>query len=187
MPQNSIVGTVHDETGYAIITINIASGGSPESQKFNGKKAVIDTGATNSAIDQELINELGLAQMGAHDGRAFDRIIPDVPHYAGRIEIPELSWGWDLKTIHPTNGIPEFYDAVIGNDILGSCTLVVVGLTKRFTLIRGTPIEPFSSCVCLADLQYVDGLGELSGAPGAAAELAEDVPGLELGVRALAG
>ena len=32
--------------------------------------------------------------------------------------------------------------------------------------------EPFSSCVCLADLQYVDGLGELSGAPGAAAELA---------------
>ena len=40
--------------------------------------------------------------------------------------------------------------------------------------------EPFSSCVCLADVQYVDGLGELSGAPGAAAELAEYVPGLEL-------
>jgi len=33
----------------------------------------------------------------------------------------------------------------------------------------------------------VDGLGELPGAPGAAAELAEDLPGLELGVRALAG
>jgi len=42
-------------------------------------------------------------------------------------------------------------------------------------------------CLChLADLQYVDGLGELSGAPGAAAELPEDPPGLELGVRALA-
>jgi hypothetical protein len=48
-------------------------------------------------------------------------------------------------------------------------------------------IEPFSSCVCLADLQCVDGLGELAGAPGAAAELAQDAPGLELGVRALAG
>jgi hypothetical protein len=47
--------------------------------------------------------------------------------------------------------------------------------------------ERFSSCVCLADLQYVDGLGELAGAPGAAAELMQDVPGLELGVRALAG
>jgi hypothetical protein len=33
----------------------------------------------------------------------------------------------------------------------------------------------------------VDGLGELSGAPGAAAELGQDFPGLELGVRALAG
>ena len=47
--------------------------------------------------------------------------------------------------------------------------------------------EPFSSCVCLADLQYVDGLCELAGAPGAAAQLTQDVPGLELGVRALAG
>ena len=37
-----------------------------------------------------------------------------------------------------------------------------------------------SSGVCLADLQNLDGLGELSGAPGAEAELAEDMPGLEL-------
>ena len=47
--------------------------------------------------------------------------------------------------------------------------------------------EPFSSCLCLAGLQYVDGPGELSGAPGAAAELAEDAPVLELSVRTLAG
>ena len=47
--------------------------------------------------------------------------------------------------------------------------------------------EPFSSSVCLADLQYVDGLRELAGAPGAAAELTEDAPVLELGIRALAG
>jgi hypothetical protein len=33
----------------------------------------------------------------------------------------------------------------------------------------------------------VDGFGELAGAPGAAAELAEDPPGLELGVRSFAG
>ena len=47
--------------------------------------------------------------------------------------------------------------------------------------------EAFPSCLCLAGLQYVNGLGELPGAPGAAAELAEDSPGLELGIRALAG
>ena len=46
----------------------------------------------------------------------------------------------------------------------------------------------FFICLChLADLQYVDGLGELSGAPGAAAQLPQDPPVLELGVRALAG
>ena len=33
----------------------------------------------------------------------------------------------------------------------------------------------------------MDCLGELPGAPGAAAELAEDTPGFKLGVRALAG
>jgi hypothetical protein len=47
--------------------------------------------------------------------------------------------------------------------------------------------EPFPSCLCLADLQYVDGLGEFPGTPGAAAELTQDPPGLELGVRALTG
>jgi hypothetical protein len=47
--------------------------------------------------------------------------------------------------------------------------------------------EPFSSCFSFADLQNVDGFGELSGAPGAAADLAEDVPALELGVGAFAG
>src|SRR6266576_933318 len=35
----------------------------------------------------------------------------------------------------------------------------------------GSDAELFSSCVCLADLQYVDGLRELAGAPGAAAQL----------------
>jgi hypothetical protein len=37
------------------------------------------------------------------------------------------------------------------------------------------------------NLQGVDGFGELAHAPGAAAELAEDRSGLELGVRPLAG
>jgi hypothetical protein len=47
--------------------------------------------------------------------------------------------------------------------------------------------EPFSTWLCLADLQGVDGLGELAGAPGAAAELAEDAPGFELRVCPLGG
>jgi hypothetical protein len=37
--------------------------------------------------------------------------------------------------------------------------------------IRGAAdTEPFPSCLCVADLEYADGLGELPGAPGAAAD-----------------
>ena len=44
-------------------------------------------------------------------------------------------------------------------------------------------VNLFPSDFCLADLQNVDGFGEFVGAPGGAAEPAEDVPGLELGAR----
>jgi len=47
-------------------------------------------------------------------------------------------------------------------------------------------IEPFSSSG-FAGLKDVDGLGQLSGTPWAAAELAQDAPGFELGIGAFAG
>ena len=53
--------------------------------------------------------------------------------------------------------------------------------------MRNSPYtEPFSS-FHLAFLKDVDGLGELPGPPRAAAEFAQDTPGLELGVGAFAG
>jgi len=55
------------------------------------------------------------------------------------------------------------------------------------SIVRFDSTEPFPSSLCGVNLQGVDGLGELSGAPGAAAELTQDSPGLELGVRALTG
>jgi hypothetical protein len=53
--------------------------------------------------------------------------------------------------------------------------------------IEVSSTERFPPWLWLADLQYVDGLGKQPGAPGAAAELAENSPRLELGIRALAG
>src|SRR5215470_5965370 len=47
--------------------------------------------------------------------------------------------------------------------------------------------ELFPTWLCCVNFQGVDCLGELPGAPGAAAEFAEDAPGFKLGVRALAG
>jgi len=46
--------------------------------------------------------------------------------------------------------------------------------------------ELFPTWLCRVELQYVNGLGEFSGAPRAAAELPEEPPRFELGVRALA-
>ena len=50
---------------------------------------------------------------------------------------------------------------------------------QRRKVLGGVINEPFPSCLCLAKLQHVDGLGELTGAPRAAAELAQNAPGLE--------
>jgi hypothetical protein len=47
--------------------------------------------------------------------------------------------------------------------------------------VRGWITEPFSSSN-LAGLKYVDGFGELPGAPGAAAEFPQDAPRFELSV-----
>jgi hypothetical protein len=71
---------------------------------------------------------------------------------------------------------------------------VFVLLRGQFSLLSYTRVvaeadplsEPFSSSK-LAGLKDVDGLDQLSGLPGAAAEFAQDAPGLELGVGAFAG
>jgi hypothetical protein len=54
------------------------------------------------------------------------------------------------------------------------------GWPKAFT-------EPFSLCAGFAVVQDVDGLGEVTGPVGAAAELGQDLPCLELRVRSFAG
>jgi len=50
---------------------------------------------------------------------------------------------------------------------------------SRYLAMAGgeaTVNEPFPSCLCPVNLQCVDGLGKLAGAPGAAAEPGEDLP-----------
>ena len=65
---------------------------------------------------------------------------------------------------------------------------ISAGMGWKLQLVDGDIVtEPFPSCLCRVNLQGVDGLGELAGTPGAAAELTENPPGLELCVRALAG
>ena len=51
---------------------------------------------------------------------------------------------------------------------------------------RSTTTEPFSCSLCRVILESMDGFGELAGSPRAAAELTENLPVLELRVRAFA-
>src|SRR6516225_9960151 len=61
------------------------------------------------------------------------------------------------------------------------------GLWSSGRVLLAGHTEPFPSCLCVTGLQNVDGLGELTGAPWAAAQLPENFPGFELCVRPLAG
>jgi hypothetical protein len=49
---------------------------------------------------------------------------------------------------------------------------------SQFSHLETSASERFSSCD-LAGLKDVNGLGQLAGEPGAAAEFAQDVPGLQ--------
>jgi hypothetical protein len=78
-------------------------------------------------------------------------------------------------------GVAWCWSGWVGEDGDGS-QAVAFGCTVQ--ALRNT--EPFSS-FDLAGLEDVDGFGELSGPPGAAAEFAQDAPGLELGISAFGG
>jgi hypothetical protein len=62
---------------------------------------------------------------------------------------------------------------------LAISSLLVISACGPEGAPTATATEPFPSWLCLANLQYMDGFGELARAPGAAAELTEDAPGLE--------
>jgi hypothetical protein len=59
----------------------------------------------------------------------------------------------------------------------------IPGQNHRTSRATGGAISSFD----LAGLKDVDGFGELAGTPGAAAEFAQDAPGLELGIGAFGG
>ena len=144
MPENGIIGDLHNETGYALVWVNIASpSDSPIKKRARKKLACIDTGASNSCVREGLINELGLERLGSQESYGVQDA-GDVPYYEGRIEIPKLR-GWDLRSIQPMKERPDDLDILIGNDILKDCTFIVVGPEGKFRLLPGRPGTPRAS------------------------------------------
>src|SRR5690348_13777824 len=75
--------------------------------------------------------------------------------------------------------------SMCGGSLYWTIAVIMVRLPAARPSRPARPDGLSSSCH-LAGLQDMDGFGQVPGAPGAAAELAQDAPRLELGVDALA-
>jgi len=124
-------------TRYAIIPIIVNSapsdGGVP-SKYSKQVKAMIDTGATGSAVSGILASELHLEVVGSEIGIGMDGKPGPVPLYLGHITVPDLSCHWNRQILMQTGGGQGVFDVIIGNDILQSCVFTVYGPNDRFTL-----------------------------------------------------
>ena len=124
-------------TRYAVIPIIINSApsdGAVPSKYSKQVNAMIDTGATGSAVSGILAEELHLEVIGSEIGIGMDGKPGPVSLYLGHITVPDLSCHWNRQILMPTGGGQGVYDVIIGNDILQSCVFTVDGPADRFTL-----------------------------------------------------
>src|SRR6516164_7868804 len=74
--------------------------------------------------------------------------------------------------------------SMCGGSLYWTMAVIIVRISSAARAVRARAWSRSSSH--LAGLKDMDGLGQLPGAPGAAAELTQNPPGLELGIGALA-
>lgn len=124
-------------TGYAIIDAIVSpalDGQRTSSGRSADVRALIDTGATNSAVDKALATELGLPVIGYETGIGMEGRKNRVPLYHARLELPDLGRSWDAVILMETGACEGLHNVVIGNDVLQSCVLIVDGPAGKFTL-----------------------------------------------------
>lgn len=111
----------------------------------------------------------------------YDPLIEHRAHYYQRIDLAPI-----LLTTRLT--LPDWEHGTMTTDDSGQSDPSGLPVSGHGEQLPGQQqdSEPFSSCD-LAGLKDVDGFGELPGLPRAAAEFAQDAPGLQLGVGTLAG
>ncbi len=118
-------------THYAIVPVTVAGFAkdgvlTPPSSE----KAMIDTGATSSAVHPSLAGELGLQQVGNESGDDSDE---SVLLYRMRVTIPKIGGEWDLYVIGREYGHPQLFRVIIGTDILKDCAFTFNGPKGRGT------------------------------------------------------
>jgi predicted aspartyl protease len=120
-------------TDYAIIPVTIEGlTGYEVSTAARDEKAMIDTGATSSAVHPSLADDLGLRSLGSE--RSDDSREP-APLYRVRITIGVIGVAWDLYVIGREYDTPQLHRVIIGTDILKDCGLTFNGPDRgRFCL-----------------------------------------------------
>ncbi len=127
-------------THYAIVPVTIA--GLPEDEVStppSSEKAMIDTGATSSAIHLSLSDDLGLRQVG-HEYGGDSR--EPVSLYRVRVTISVIGAEWSLYVIGREYNHPQLFRVIIGTDILKDCgfTFNGPGDRGRFGLTYFPPV-----------------------------------------------
>lgn len=106
-------------THYAIVPVSIARLTEDEvSTPSSSEKAMIDTGATSSAIHPSLADDLGLRQVGHEYG---DDSREPVSLYRVRVTISVIGGEWDLYVIGREYDHPQLFRVIVGTDVLKNC------------------------------------------------------------------
>ncbi len=101
-------------------------------------RALIDTGATCSAIDPFVLNTLGLSPTGST--QVLTPSTGTTPHVCNLYDVavylahPEYTYEFASVPVTETVLANQGFHALLGRDILGKCLFVYDGVTGIFTL-----------------------------------------------------
>jgi len=129
---SKVIGT----TGYAILPVTVEGlTGDKVSSTSRSEDAMIDTGATTTAVHPSLARDLDLEQVGRELGGDAEEDHPTyVPLYRVRITISAIEGEWDLLALGRDYPYPHLFRVIIGNDILKSCRFTFDGPAESFAL-----------------------------------------------------
>lgn len=126
-------------TRYALIpaTVAVIRDGRPIPSTASSVKAMIDTGASDSAVSRALACDMKLAEAGTDTGMGMEGAAVERQLYRAHLELKSPRIAWDAAFFETAAG-QGLFDIIIGNDLLANLTFFVDGPAGRFTLRHPT-------------------------------------------------